>query len=87
MPPKVRSQAALSVGRITRAGIPATAAMMIGDAVTDLRSAQAAGVAAVAAIWGEGDEEQLRAAEPDFVLRQPAEVPMLIRSHLLRGTA
>jgi AHBA synthesis associated protein len=67
--------------------VPPTAAMMIGDAMTDLRSAQAAGVTAVAAVWGEGDEEQLRAAEPDFVLRHPAEVPRLIRSHMLRGTA
>jgi AHBA synthesis associated protein len=64
-----------------------SAAMMVGDAVTDLGSAHAAGVTAVAAVWGEGDERQLRAANPHFVLRDPAEVPMLIRSRALRGTA
>jgi AHBA synthesis associated protein len=73
---------ALSVLRVQPA-----AAMMVGDAITDLGSAHAAGVTAVAAVWGEGDEKQLRTANPDFVLRHPAEVPMLIRSRVLRGTA
>jgi AHBA synthesis associated protein len=67
--------------------VPADAAVMVGDAVTDLRSAQAAGVVAAAAVWGEGDETELLAAGPDVVLRQPQEVPMLVRSRALRGTA
>jgi AHBA synthesis associated protein len=67
--------------------IPPSSAMMVGDAVTDLRSAQAAGVTSVAAVWGEGDEAELRAAGPDFLLRQPNEVPKLIRARVLRGTA
>jgi AHBA synthesis associated protein len=57
--------------------IPATAAVMIGDAVTDLASAQAAGVKAAAAVWGEGDEMDLLSAGPDLVLRDPAEVLVL----------
>jgi AHBA synthesis associated protein len=60
-----------------RLRVPPAAAVMIGDAVTDLRSAQAAGVAAIAATWGEGDEAELLAAGPDLVLRDPAEVPVL----------
>jgi len=48
--------------------------MMIGDAVIDLLSAQSAGVAAVAALWGQTDEPALLAARPDAVLREPAEV-------------
>jgi AHBA synthesis associated protein len=67
--------------------IPTSAAMMVGDAVTDLRSAQAAGVTAVAAVWGEGNEAELLAAGPDFLLRRPDEVPKLIRARVLRGTA
>ncbi|WP_247660445.1 HAD family hydrolase [Micromonospora sp. D75] len=41
---------------------------MVGDAPSDLASARAAGVTAVAALWGESDEETLRAAGPDVVL-------------------
>ncbi|MFG3708257.1 HAD-IA family hydrolase [Micromonospora sp. NPDC047670] len=43
-------------------------ALMVGDAPSDLVSARAAGVVAVAALWGESDEEALRAAGPDVVL-------------------
>ncbi|MGK5671582.1 HAD-IA family hydrolase [Micromonospora sp. URMC 106] len=43
-------------------------ALMVGDAPSDLLSARAAGVVAVAALWGESDEEALRAAGPDVVL-------------------
>jgi AHBA synthesis associated protein len=57
--------------------VPASAAVMVGDAVTDLRSAQSAEVAAVAALWGEGDEMTLLAADPDLVLRDPSQVPLL----------
>ncbi|MBQ1073111.1 HAD-IA family hydrolase [Micromonospora sp. C31] len=43
-------------------------ALMVGDAPSDLASARAAGVVAVAALWGESDEDTLRAAGPDVVL-------------------
>lgn len=43
-------------------------ALMVGDAPSDLASARAAGVTAVAALWGESDEETLRTAGPDVVL-------------------
>lgn len=48
--------------------------VMIGDAVTDLTSARGAGVAAIAALWGEGDDETLLAEHPDVVLRAPSEL-------------
>lgn len=48
--------------------------IMVGDAVTDLASARGAGVAAVAALWGETDEATLLAASPDVVLRSPSEL-------------
>jgi AHBA synthesis associated protein len=53
-------------------------AMMIGDAVTDLQSARAAGVRAVAAMWAELDEAALLAARPDSVLRRPADLLTLL---------
>ncbi|ONI76445.1 phosphoglycolate phosphatase [Actinosynnema sp. ALI-1.44] len=68
-------------------GATAVSAAMVGDAITDMRSAQAAGVLAVAAVWGEGDEAELLGVNPDVVLRFPAEVPMLVRSHATRGIA
>ncbi|KAB1162238.1 HAD-IA family hydrolase [Micromonospora sp. AMSO12t] len=43
-------------------------ALMVGDAPSDLASARAAGVLAVAALWGESDAETLHAAGPDVVL-------------------
>ncbi|WP_200146802.1 MULTISPECIES: HAD-IA family hydrolase [Streptomyces] len=48
-------------------------AVMIGDAVTDLASARAAGVEAVAALWGESDPEPLLDAAPDAAMESPAD--------------
>ena len=50
---------------------------MIGDAVTDLISAQQAKVAAIAAVWGTTDREALLAQAPDAVVCSPAEIPRL----------
>ncbi|MUN39036.1 HAD-IA family hydrolase [Actinomadura litoris] len=55
-------------------GVRAAEAVMVGDAVTDLRSARGAGVVAVAALWGEGDPAPLLAERPDAVLRRPADL-------------
>lgn len=49
-------------------------AVMVGDAVTDLASARAASVTAIAAVWGATTEAELRAARPDHVLRKPADL-------------
>lgn len=59
---------------LDRLGLGPTEAMMVGDAVTDLASATAAGVTAVAALWGETDEAELLRARPDVVLRQPSDL-------------
>jgi AHBA synthesis associated protein len=63
------------VHALNRLGVlPAQDAVMVGDAVTDLASASAAGVTAVAAVWGETDEAELVRAQPDAVLRAPGEL-------------
>jgi 3-amino-5-hydroxybenzoic acid synthesis related protein len=50
-------------------------ALMVGDAVTDLASARGAAVTAMAALWGcEGDEDALRAANPDALLHRPSDL-------------
>ncbi len=55
-------------------GAPADGAMMVGDAVTDLASGRDAGVTTVAALWGDCDEVAMLAADPDVVVRAPAEL-------------
>lgn len=46
-------------------GVPAGAAVAVGDEVRDIEAARQAGIAAVAAGWGFASAEALRAAGPD----------------------
>ncbi|GAA4007241.1 HAD-IA family hydrolase [Streptomyces marokkonensis] len=50
------------------------AALMVGDAPADIRSARSAGVTAVAATWATVDEDGLMAAGPDLVIHAPDEL-------------
>ncbi|GLX11614.1 HAD-IA family hydrolase [Microbispora sp. NBRC 16548] len=59
-------------------GVRPEEAVMIGDAVTDLRSARGAGVAAVAALWGESEAAPLLAERPDAVLHRPSDLLELL---------
>lgn len=54
--------------------VPPERAIMVGDAPTDLASAQGAGVASAAALWAGPDEAELLAAGPDVVLQRPADL-------------
>lgn len=49
-------------------------AVMLGDAVTDIQAAQAAGVDAAAALWGTRDRAELLACGPDVVLHRPSDL-------------
>ncbi|MFL6126398.1 HAD-IA family hydrolase [Actinophytocola sp.] len=61
--------------------VPAEHAIMVGDAPTDLVSAQGAGVASAAALWAPPDDvDELLAAGPDVVLRRPADLLALCPS-------
>lgn len=55
-------------------------ALMLGDAVTDIAAARGAGIAAVAALWGESDSADLLATFPDAALDAPAELLALLPS-------
>ncbi|WP_433349014.1 HAD-IA family hydrolase [Micromonospora sp. CA-111912] len=55
-------------------GVRPGEAVLLGDAPADLVSARAAGVVAVAALWGESGREVLLAAGPDAVLARPADL-------------
>lgn len=62
-----------------RIGVAPARALYLGDAVGDIVAARAAGMDAVAVTWGAGDPEDLRAAAPDLMVANPAE----LLAHLL----
>ena len=65
--------------RILRAERRAAADVLyVGDEVRDVEAARKAGVAAAAVTWGFHAEPVLRAARPDFVVTQPAELLGLV---------
>jgi pyrophosphatase PpaX len=51
-----------------RLGADPSVCVYVGDAVVDVVAARAAGMAAVAVTWGAGQPDQLKAAEPDFLV-------------------
>lgn len=51
---------------------------MIGDAVTDIAAGRAAGLRTCAVTWGVHDEERLRDAEPDALVRTVADLHALL---------
>jgi len=59
---------------LSELGVAPARVMMVGDAPADIRSAQAAGVRAVAATWGTEDEAELIATGPDVIVGHPGEV-------------
>lgn len=66
---------------LKRLGIPASAAVGVGDEVRDIEAARQAGITAVAAGWGFATAAALRAANPDAFA---ANAPML--ADILLGT-
>lgn len=65
------------VEAIRRIGATPQSTVMIGDAVIDIQSGRAAGVATAAATWGETSAELLRAEHPDHVLSRPLQLVAL----------
>lgn len=59
-------------------GLPAQAAMVIGDSTMDLETARRAGMRAVAVSWGYHDRDALVAASPDAVIDRPDELLCLL---------
>ena len=57
-----------------RLGVDPADCIYVGDAVVDVQAARAAGMAAVAVTWGAGEEEMLRAMDPEAVVRDIAEL-------------
>lgn len=53
-------------------------AVYVGDAVVDLQAAHAAGVRAIGVTWGAASEDELRAAEPEALVHDVAELRALL---------
>jgi phosphoglycolate phosphatase-like HAD superfamily hydrolase len=51
--------------------------MMIGDRAVDVTAARAAGMRAVAVLWGHGSLQELRDAAPDQLLDSPDQLTHL----------
>ncbi len=49
-------------------------ALLVGDTAADILCARAAGVACAAALYGIGDPEELKALQPQYLLREFSEV-------------
>jgi phosphoglycolate phosphatase len=65
-------------------GIPPAEFIYLGDTNTDMRTALAAGMHPVGALWGFRDEEELRAAGARALLRHPADLLRLAGSDQAR---
>jgi pyrophosphatase PpaX len=59
---------------LARLGVPASAAVYVGDTPTDLQAAKAAGVDAAAVAWGFYDFSELARLEPTHLLRMPRDL-------------
>jgi pyrophosphatase PpaX len=61
-----------------RLGRPPGRAVLVGDSVHDVISARAAGVHAIAALWGAADRAALEAARPDAWAESLSEIPAMV---------
>lgn len=55
-------------------GLPAGAAIMIGDRAVDVIAGKSNGVASVGVLWGFGERPELEEAAPDHLLESPGEL-------------
>lgn len=63
---------------LNRVGADADTAVYIGDAVVDMRAAQAAGVRSIGVTWGAVSADELRAVEPTAVVDSVGELQELL---------
>lgn len=64
---------------LQRAGVTASQALFVGDAVADIECATRAGVPSVAALWGMGVEADLRAAQATYVVHDLGDLRRLLQ--------
>src|SRR5207247_7040336 len=62
----------------SRARVPASSVIYVGDSTHDIVAGRAAGMRTVAVLWGPFEADVLAAAGPDFTVATPADLPRLI---------
>jgi len=65
---------ALLNAALTRFGVPAARAVMVGDGDIDVEAGKRAGVVTCGVTYGLGDKNDLIAAQPDVVINKPSEL-------------
>ncbi len=63
---------------ITGLGVDPSRSLMVGDKIADIQTGRGAGSFTAAVTYGYGDLEALKAASPDFLLAQLAQLPDLL---------
>jgi pyrophosphatase PpaX len=62
----------------SRGRVPAEGVMYVGDSTHDIVAGKAAGMKTVAVLWGPFDPAALAAAEPNYTVATPADLPPLV---------
>jgi phosphoglycolate phosphatase len=62
---------------LLREGTISCTSFMIGDRAVDIEAAKENGLGSVGVLWGHGTEEELRGADPDYVLHHPHQLAEL----------
>jgi phosphoglycolate phosphatase len=62
---------------VAASGVPPAATALVGDSREDVATARAAGLGSCAVGWGFRTVEELRAAAPDHLVHEPAELVAL----------
>jgi len=57
---------------------------MIGDAVSDIRAAHAAGITSIAVSWGHQSVKKLSQAKPDIIVQEPENILELFSSEIAK---
>ena len=69
----------VKIRKITKElGEPGGEIYLVGDAVSDIRSAREASVKSIAVTWGHQSREKLTAAHPDYLVNSPGELMRLL---------
>jgi phosphoglycolate phosphatase len=76
VPRKPDPAAALQIAQ--RLGVPPADFLYLGDTGTDMRTASAAGMFAVGALWGFRDEKELREGGAQTLVKHPSDVTVLL---------
>lgn len=80
MGPEVEPKRITLARALSAAGVPAHAAIMIGDRSHDIDAGRACGTRTVGVLWGAGDRDELERAGADLVVSRPGELAALLLS-------